>query len=52
MGGFMAVAMLSELIANDFFGVAVSALVVVFGVQVTKIGFQILRGGRMTAASR
>ena len=52
MGGFMMVAMFSEMLANDFFGVAVSGLVVVFGLQITKIGVQILRGARMLGDRR
>jgi len=52
MGSFMTVAMISELLANDFFGVAVSALVVVFGIQIAKIGIHIVRGARLLGAGR
>lgn len=50
MAGAMAVAMLHEILVDDFFGVAVSAMVVVFGIQLTKIGYRAMTGAQKPAA--
>jgi small neutral amino acid transporter SnatA (MarC family) len=50
LAAFMAAALLHEIVIGDFFGAAVSALVLTFGTQLTRIGWQMIRGASATSA--
>jgi hypothetical protein len=44
LAAFMGVALLHEIVVGDFFGAAVSALVLTFGTQLTRIGWHMING--------
>ena len=53
LAAFMTVALLHEIALGDFFGAAVSALVLTFGTQLAKIGCQqMLKGAKATSAEQ
>jgi small neutral amino acid transporter SnatA (MarC family) len=52
LAALMAVALLDEIVLGDFFGAAVSALVLTFGTQLTRIGWQMIKGTSATSAEQ
>ncbi len=52
LASIMAFAMFHEFLANDFFGVCVTGMVVVFGLQLVKIGYDlVMNRQKLTADS-
>ena len=46
LAGVMAFATFYEFLANDFFGVCVAGMVVIFGLQLVRIGYEMAMGSR------